>query len=159
MADSATRVIRVPYAALRDGDLRYNIIIRPYDMIVVPQPTIGEFYMGGHVARSGVYSLTARKITLKQAIVSAGGFDNIAVPAQTEVVRRLPDDREIFVRVDLDKVWEGSVPDIYLRPDDIVNVGTSWWAPFVASVRGGFRVTYGFGFLYDRNWAPDNTTN
>jgi protein involved in polysaccharide export with SLBB domain len=155
VAEGSTRVIRVPYESLRNGDLRYNIVIKPYDLIIVPQPTIGEFYMGGHVLRAGVYSLTARKITLKQAVVSAGGFDNIAVPAQTEIVRRLPDDREIFVRVDLDKVWEGSQPDIFLRPNDIVNVGTTWWAPFIASARGGFRLTYGFGFLYDRNWGED----
>jgi polysaccharide biosynthesis/export protein len=104
----------------------------------------------------GVYSLTARKITLKQAIVSAGMFDQIAVPAQTDVIRRVQGDKEIFVQVDLDKVFEGSQPDVFLKPNDVVQVGTSWWAPFAAAVRGGFRFTYGFGFLYDRNFANYN---
>jgi len=153
VAAGKTRVIRIPYDALRNGDLRLNIIIQPYDLIVVPQPTVGEYYMGGHVTRVGVYSLTARKITLKQAIVSAGMFDQIAVPSQTEVIRRVQGDKEIFVEVDLDKVFEGSQPDVFLKPNDVVQVGTSWWAPFAAAVRGGFRFTYGFGFLYDRNFA------
>lgn len=153
VAAGKVRIIRIPYERLMNGDLRMNIIIYPYDMIIVPQPTVGEYYMGGHVSRVGVYSLTARKITLKQAIVSAGMFDQIAIPAQTDVIRRVQGDKEIFVQVNLDQVFEGSQPDIFLKPNDVVQVGTTWWAPFAAAVRGGFRFTYGFGFLYDRNFA------
>lgn len=153
VASGKQRIIRIPYEPLRNGDLRYNIVVKPYDLIVVPTPVVGEYYMGGHVARVGVYSLTARKITLKQAVVSAGMFDQLAVPTQTDVVRRVSNDSEIFMKVDLDKVFAGEQPDIFLRPNDVVTVGTSWWAPFVASVRGGFRFSYGFGFLYDRNWG------
>lgn len=155
VASGKTRVIRIPYNALRNGDLRYNIIIQPYDMIVVPTPQVGEYYMGGHVARVGVYSLTARKITLKQAIVSAGMFDQIAIPAQTDIIRRVEGDKEIYVQVNLDKVFAGQQPDVFLKPNDVVQVGSTWWAPFVAAVRGGFRATYGFGFLFDRNYADD----
>ena len=35
-------------------------------------------------------------------------------------------------------------------------VGTNALAPFVAALRGAFRITYGFGFLYDRNFADSN---
>lgn len=155
-SEGKTRVIRVPFEKLRAGDLRSNIIIKPYDLIFVPQPAIGEYYMGGHVARVGVYSLTARKITLKQAIVSAGMFDQLAIPSRTDVIRRVGDDKEVFVTVDLDKVFSGSQPDIFLKPNDVVSVGTNWAAPFLASIRGAFRMTYGFGFLYDRNFADYN---
>jgi polysaccharide biosynthesis/export protein len=31
-------------------------------------------------------------------------------------------------------------------------VGTNAMASFLAAARGAFRVTYGFGFLYDRNF-------
>ena len=30
-------------------------------------------------------------------------------------------------------------------------------APFLAAFRGAFRMTYGLGFLYDRNFAYANT--
>jgi len=43
---------------------------------------------------------------------------------------------------------------MYLKPDDVIEVGTNAVAPFLAAIRGGFRMTYGFGFLYDRNYAP-----
>jgi len=148
------RVIRVPYTSLRNGELKYNIIIRPNDLIYVPDPVIGEYYMGGHVARPGVFSLTARKITLKQAIISAGMLDQLAIPGRTQVIRRLQGDREVFARVDLEKIFAGLEPDIYLKPDDQVLVGTNAVAPFLAALRGAFRMTYGFGFLYDRNYAP-----
>ena len=151
------RVIRVPYDQLKRGELRYNIVVRPQDLIIVPQPMIGEYYMGGHVARTGVYSLTARNITLKQAVIAAGMLDQLAIPARTQIVRRLGSDHEIFARVDLDKIFAGEEPDIMLKPDDQVMVGTNALAPFLAAFRSGFRLTYGFGFIYDRNYW--DTTN
>jgi protein involved in polysaccharide export with SLBB domain len=152
-----TRVIRVPLDQLRNGDLRYNIVIRPHDLLIAPLPVVGEYYMGGHVARVGVYSLSARKITLKEAIIGAGMLDGLAIPQRTDLVRRIGQDREVFVRVDLTKIFGGEEPDIYLKPYDQVMVGTNVLAPFIAAVRGGFRITYGFGFLYDRNYAPQQT--
>jgi len=152
------RVIRVPVDALKRGELRYNVVVRPQDMIVVPDPPIGEYYMGGHVQRTGVYSLTARKITLKQAVISAGMLDQLAMPYRTQVIRRVGD-REIFARVDLSKIFNGEEPDLFLKPYDQVMVGTNAFAPFLAAARNGFRITYGFGFLYDRNYAPDNDNN
>jgi polysaccharide export outer membrane protein len=156
---SGQRIIRVPVQQLKNGDLRYNIVIRPQDMIIVPPPITGEYYMGGHINRGGVYSLTARQITLKQAVEAAGGFDQLATPAKTDIIRRIGQDREVFARVDLDKVFAGLQPDIYLKPNDIVRVGTNAFQPFIASFRNAFRITYGFGFLYDRNYAPQNNNN
>ena len=40
-----------------------------------------------------------------------------------------------------------------LRDEDIVNVGTHFVAPFLFIARNSFRFTYGFGFVYDRNFA------
>jgi polysaccharide export outer membrane protein len=154
MGGENVRVIRVPLDDLKNGDLKYNIVIHPQDMILVPNPQTGEYWVAGHVPRSGVYSLTARKITLKEAIDGAGGFDALAIPARTEVIRRIGKDKEVNVLVDMDKVYAGMQPDIYLKPYDHVRVGTNVFAPFIASLRNGFRITYGFGFLYDRNYAP-----
>lgn len=156
--DSDTRIIRVPLERLQRGELQYNVVVRPNDTIIIPSPRVGEYYMGGHVQRSGVYSLTGRQITLKQAIISAGMLDPLAWPERTEVIRRVGKDREMFVRVNLPKIFAGEQPDIYLRPYDTVNVGTNALAPFLASIRGAFRLTYGFGFIYDRNFAPQQST-
>jgi polysaccharide export outer membrane protein len=149
-----TRIIRVPLVPLKNGDLRYNIVIRPHDMIILPMPVVGEYYMGGHVARVGVYSLTARQITLKQAVIGAGMLDGFAIPERTDIIRRIGSEREVYCRVNLDAIFAGTEPDLFLKPYDQVMVGTNGLAPFIAAVRGGFRLTYGFGFLYDRNFSP-----
>jgi polysaccharide export outer membrane protein len=131
-------------------------VIRPNDTIIIPSPKVGEYYMGGHVGRPGVYSLTGRNITLKQAIISAGMIDPLGWPERTEIIRRLGKDREMFVRVNLPKIFAGEQSDIFLRPYDTVNVGTNMIAPFLAAMRGAFRFTYGFGFIYDRNYNTSN---
>jgi protein involved in polysaccharide export with SLBB domain len=157
--DADTRIIRVPLERLQRGELQYNVVIRPNDTIIVPPPHVGEYYMGGHVQRAGVYSLTGRNITLKQAIISAGMVDPLGWPERTEVIRRVGRDRELFVRVNLPKIFAGEQSDIYLRPYDTVNVGTNAIAPFLAAFRGAFRLTYGFGFIYDRNYWEQTGTN
>ncbi len=147
------RVIRIPADALRRGDGRYNIVIRHRDVIRVDPGPLGEFFMLGQVARPGVYSFTGREITLKQAIAAAGGLGLLAWPSRCEITRRLDQDREQTIPVNLEQIFAGNQPDVYLRPNDIVNVGTNVVAPFLATIRTSFRMSYGFGFVYDRNWG------
>lgn len=151
-----TRIIRIPYEAIRRGDLKYNITIRPKDIIFVPDPQTGFYFVGGHVARPGAYTLSGQKMTVKDAIISASMLDGLAIPQRTDIIRQIQPDHEIFVRVDLTKIFAGEEPDVYLKPHDKIMVGTNFFAPFIAAIRGGFRITYGFGFLFDRNFAYNN---
>jgi len=153
------RTIVVPLAKLRSGDPRYNIVIRPGDTIYVPQPMQGEFYMLGNVLRPGVYSLTGREITIRQALAAAGGLAPLADPSRCELVRRLGGDQEQVISIDIDRILAGKDPDIILKPDDVINVGTNAAAPFLAVIRNAFRATYGFGFVYDRNFADIDSFN
>ncbi len=151
--------IRVPYQPLRAGQLKYNVVIKPGDLVIVPNVSTGTYYMGGYVGSPGAYSIPPSRITLAQAIVSARGFNDNAIPARTEIIRQLPGDKQVFVRVNLEKIYAGQEPDIYLKPNDRVNVGTNIIAPFLSAIRNGFRMSYGFGFLYDRNFGPDDNNN
>jgi polysaccharide export outer membrane protein len=153
------RVIRVPFGPLQRGELRYNVVIRPRDMIWIPSPIIGEYYMGGHILRTGVYSLTARDITLRNAVISAGGVDSLAIPERTDLVRKVERFKKVYVRVNLAKIFSGEEPDILLKPDDEIYVGTNALAPFLAAFRSAFRITYGFGFIYDRNYYDATNQN
>jgi polysaccharide biosynthesis/export protein len=152
--DLEKRVIRIPMAPFRNGDLRYNIVIRPGDMIIVPSFVQTFYYMGGHVGQPGAFSLAGQKITLTQAVIAARMLDPLAVPAKTDIIRRIGPDKQVFVRVNLEKIFEGRHPDIFLKSHDQVLVGTDIYPVFLHSLRNAFRVTYGFGFLYDRNYAP-----
>ena len=147
------RIIRFDVQALMSGDPTQNVILRDGDIITIPSPPVGDFYMAGQVARPGVYSLTGRKITLLQAVAAAGGLTAVAVPWRTEVVRRISEGEEEIIYVDLAKVARGDVPDFYLHPEDIIRVGTDEGAIYNAVLRNAFRATYGLGAVYDTNFA------
>ncbi len=148
-----TRVIKIPSDKLAGGDARYNIVIRPGDTIHVPLDVIGEFAIMGNVNAQGYINLTGRPMTLKMAIAAAGGLGPLAWPKRCEVTRRVGKNKEETVLVDLDKIARGEEPDFFIKPNDLVNVGTHPTSRWRAVLRNSFRATYGFGFLYDRNFA------
>jgi polysaccharide export outer membrane protein len=150
---SQRRVIRVPADKLLSGAPRYNIVIRPGDNIHVPVDIVGEFCIMGNVNAQGFINITGRPMTLKMAIAAAGGLGPLAWPKRCEVVRRIGKKREEIVMVDLDKISAGEQPDFFIKPNDLINVGTHPTARFRAVLRNAFRATYGFGFIYDRNFA------
>ena len=148
-----TRLIRIPADKLSIGDPRYNIVIKPGDSIFVPVDVVGEFYVTGNVNRTGAVLLTGRPMTLKQAIAAAGGLGPLAWPKRCEIIRRIGRAEEQIVMVDLDKIASGEQPDFFIKPHDLINVGTHATARWRAVLRNAFRATYGFGFVYDRNFA------
>lgn len=150
------RVIRVPMKPLLSGDSKYNIIVRPGDIIRVPPPELGNIYIAGQVNRPGVYSLPSEgRLTLLRLVDAAGGLGALGVPERVELTRMVGKDRQATISLDLRAIAEFTQPDIYLKPDDRINVGTNFWAYPVAVMRSGFRFTYGFGFVLDRNFDDD----
>ena len=147
------RIIRFDVKALQSGDPTQNVILRDGDIVTIPSPPMGDFYMVGEVARPGVYSLTGRKISLLQAVAAAGGLTAVAVPWRTELVRRVSEGEEDIIYVDLGKISRGEAPDFYLQAEDHIRVGTDEGAIFNAVIRNAFRATYGLGFVYDMNFA------
>jgi len=153
-----TRLIKIPAERLFAGDRRYNIVIKPGDTIFVPVDVTGLFYIMGHVNRQGWIPLN-QPMTLKQAIAAAGGLGQLASPARCEVIRRIGKNREEIVMVDLDKIFNGEQPDFFIKPNDMINVGTDATSRWKAVLRNAFRATYGFGFVYDRNFADRDFYN
>ncbi len=83
-----------------------------------------EYFMGGLIARPGVYSLSGRQITLKQAIVSAG-----MLPGFNGALKDLPDNytarvshAESFQDVSLLQLFDGRAMDIVIQPEDLITV-------------------------------------
>jgi hypothetical protein len=48
---------------------------------------------------------------------------------------------------------EGKAPNMFIKEGDVINIGSHPVARWLAVVRQSFRATYGFGFVYDRNFA------
>ena len=153
----ATRIIEVDYQALARGEANYDIVIQPGDKIFVEPPETGFVYIDGEVNRIGVYELQNdnTRLTLSRFVSAAGGLSPIAIPDRVDLVRRIGEDREATIRVDLKAIRNRAEPDLYIRPGDHVIIGTNFFALPLAVIRNGFRMTYGFGFLLDRNFGND----
>lgn len=151
------RIIEVPVAPLLQGIAKYNLVIRAGDSISVPGPPQGFIYLAGPgVARPGTYNIPfTGKLTLQRLIASAGGLGGLAIPERVDLTRMIGDDRQATIRLNLRAIAEGTQPDFFLKPDDLINVGTNFWATPLAVLRGGLRGSYGFGFLLDRNFGND----
>jgi polysaccharide export outer membrane protein len=151
-----SRVIEIDYIQLVRGSMNLNVIIRPDDMVYCDTGDVGVVYIDGLIARPGVYNLpTSGKLTLSRLVAAAGGLGELAIPQRVDLVRRIGSDKEACIRVNLAAIRNRAEPDIFLRPDDHINIGTNFWATPLAVIRNGFRMTYGFGFLVDRNWGND----
>jgi polysaccharide biosynthesis/export protein len=150
------RIIQVPYDNLLRGDMRYNVVIRPGDIINIPAPNIGNVYVMGQISRPGVYGLPGDgDLTIKNVVAAGGNLAPLAVPERVDLIRRIERDREAWVRLDVRAIFDGTQPDIFLKPNDQLVFGTNFAALPVQVIRSGFRMTYGFGFVLDRNFAGD----
>lgn len=151
------RVIGVPTGPLLQGVARFNIVIRPGDIIHIPAPETGLVYAAGPgIARAGVYNIPGNgRLTMLRLIATAGGLSAVSVPERVDLTRMVGDDRQATIRLNARAIAEGTHPDIFLKPDDLVNFGTDFWSVPFAVIRNGFRFSYGFGFLLDRNFGND----
>jgi polysaccharide export outer membrane protein len=150
------RIIEIDYKKLARGDSSQNIVIRPDDRIYIDGPEQGLVYIDGEVNRIGVYQMpTSGILTLSRAITAAGGLGPVAIPEKVDLTRRVGPNREATLRVNLAAIRQRTEPDIVMRPDDHIIIGTTFWATPLAVVRNGFRMTYGFGFLFDKNFAEE----
>ncbi|MBX3374416.1 MAG: polysaccharide biosynthesis/export family protein [Phycisphaeraceae bacterium] len=150
------RIIEIPVTPLLHGDSRYNIIVRPGDQIYVEPPAQGIIYVDGQINRPGSFEIPIRNgVTLSRLIAVAGGLSQLAIPDRIDLVRKVGPTREAVIRVNLAAIRHRTEPDILLKPDDHIIVGTTWAATPLAVIRNGFRATYGFGFLLDRNFGND----
>jgi beta-lactamase regulating signal transducer with metallopeptidase domain len=108
-------------------DQLFGLLTRVNSQLDALSGGIGEYYVGGHVERPGVYSLTARKISMKQAMISAGAAD-ANDETYIQLVRRDPVTRkESFKTVKWGDIRDSAVGDeggdFFLMPDDQIIVG------------------------------------
>ena len=80
--------------------------------------------MDGHANRTGVYNMTARKITLKQAIAAAGGVDGDPASLSITIIRRTGADKSSIPleHASVADLMEGRIPDMYLWPNDVIRI-------------------------------------
>ncbi|MSR34548.1 MAG: hypothetical protein EXS12_07115 [Phycisphaerales bacterium] len=149
-------VIEISYIKLVRGDPTLNIIIKPGDTIYCDSGEVGVVYIDGEIARPGVYNLpTSGRLTLSRLVAAAGGVSELAIPERCDLIRRLGSDKEACVRISLGAIRNRGEPDIFLKPDDHVIVGTNFWALPLARFRRDLSFPNSVGFQLDRNFGND----
>jgi len=129
------RIIAVDLQKLTDGDPRMNVVLRRKDVISVPKPVSGEFYVFGEVARPGVYSLTGRRITVKQALAAAGTVGPSQWPEKAVLIRRVGDAQERVLPLNIRAIFKGEEPDLFVKPNDVLAVGIGVKAASITDIR------------------------
>ncbi len=84
----------------------------------------GEFYVMGEVTRPGVYSLAGRRVTITMALAAAGNMSPTAWPEHSELLRRVGENQEQIIPIDIEKIYRGEETDIVLKAGDVIVVGT-----------------------------------
>ena len=97
-------------------------------------------------------SFTVTTIRIPRPLASTPSGRTLRSSRETRVVA---DGREATVRLDLKAIRNRTEPDLYLKPDDHIIIGTNFWAFPLAVLRNGLRATYGYGFILDRNFGND----
>ena len=151
-----TVVIEIEYNKLVRGDSSLNIVIKPGDAIYCDSGDVGVVYIDGEISRPGDYNLpTAGRLTLSRLVAAAGGVSELAIPERCDLIRRLDSDKEACVRISLLAIRNRGEPDLFLKRDDHIIVGTNFWALPLSRVRRDLSFPNSIGFQLDRNFGND----
>lgn len=122
--------IKVDLKALLDkGDMSCNLVIQSGDVLYIPFQNAlnlreSKIYVEGEVNRPGVYDFQ-EGLTALNACIMAGGFGRFAAPNRTRIIRN-DGEEQIVIKIDLNDVKEGKMPDADLKPGDRIHVPETW---------------------------------
>ncbi len=113
---------------LDKGDMSKNIKLRPGDVVYIPleEEIKNELTISveGEVKNPGIFPFKPGLTALK-ACLMAGGFDKFAAPNRAKIVRK-KGEKQIVIKINLNKVREGEIPDMELKPGDLINIPETW---------------------------------
>lgn len=122
--------VKVDLQKLLDkGDMSGNLSLQPGDVVYIPLQTSfdlaeSKIYVEGEVKKPGIYDYQSG-ITIMNACIMAGGFGEFAAPNRTRVIRQNGEQVKI-IKINLNKVKDGKIPDVQLKPGDRIHVPESW---------------------------------
>jgi polysaccharide export outer membrane protein len=76
------------------------------------------------VKKPGIYDYQPG-LTALNACIMAGGFGKFAAPNRTKIIRNQGGKQEI-IKINLNDVKKGKIPDIELKPGDRIHVPETW---------------------------------
>jgi polysaccharide export outer membrane protein len=133
---------------LREGDLRFDIGLRPGDYIQIPSGLSKEIYVLGEVREPMLFAYR-ENLPMSRTVAQAEGFTPDADLSRIHIIRGALHNPTVIV-CDFRKVIAGEARDVKLEPGDIVYVpetGLTSWSrvmdkilPTMQSIWTGFLV-------------------
>ncbi|BHH84230.1 polysaccharide biosynthesis/export family protein [Desulforhopalus sp. 52FAK] len=129
-SDQSSEPVKVNLLKLLDsGDMSHNIALVPGDSVYIPlakgqNQSELKVYVSGKVEKPDLYEYQPG-LTVLSLCIMAGGFDKYAAPNRTTIVR-LENGEQKVIKIDLEDVIKGDIPDVPLLPGDRVHVPESW---------------------------------
>ena len=113
---------------LLQGDPRWNVLLRPGDVISVPPEQAIAVTVLGAVNSPGVHKLPVGDgATLLKAVALAGGLNERASKKGIQIKRSENDGSETVIKANLGDILSGKKPDVVLREGDVVVVRESFF--------------------------------
>lgn len=115
------------------ADLKTAFAIAPLeagDIVTVEAAAPNTIFVGGLVNAPGPQPYPpGTQVTLRQALVAAGGVQDELYPSEATLIRRMPDGKDVHVKINLERLRNGEDPDIQLAAGDI------FWVPHTLGTR------------------------
>ncbi|QTA85511.1 SLBB domain-containing protein [Desulfonema magnum] len=113
---------------LDEGDMSHDMPLQSGDVVYIPlekaMKAESKIYVEGEVRSPGIYDYRPG-LTALNACIMAGGFGRFAAPNRTRIIRKR-NGRQKIIRIDLNEVKMGRIPDVELKPGDMINVPETW---------------------------------
>lgn len=115
------RLLPVDFVRLvRQGDMRFNIELKPGDYISIPSGLSKEVYIIGEVNAPALFAFR-EEMPMSRTLALAEGFTKDADISRVHIVRGALNNPTLIVS-DFNKVIAGQAQDVQLEPGDIVYV-------------------------------------
>lgn len=149
----------VKFNLLKPEQLQQALTMGPLqngDTVVVQAATPNVIFIGGLVLAPHVQvNPPGTTMNVLQALASAGGLRTDVTPTEITLIRRMPDGKDVHVKLNVDRIQRGSDPNINLAPGDILWVPDTLltaaenWVNQNVFFKAGFNVvgTYSFNGL------------
>lgn len=125
------------------GNLSLNAVLRDGDLVNVPEAK--RFAVIGFVGDPGSFPLK-KPTTVLEGIALAGGLKANEASLRSCVLRRRTATAETILPLDLVAISEGVLPNLYLQPDDVVEVRQTLGKRVFLDVMDGARYIFNVGY-------------
>ena len=122
--------IKIDLMKLLDkGDMTQNIMLVTGDKVYIPMgkkldQTRTKIYIEGEIKRPGAMDFQPG-LTALSACIQAGGFDKYAAPNRARIIR-IDGESHKIIKIDLEKIKDGKLPDVALQPGDRIHIPETW---------------------------------